>query len=204
MSNLVVIAKYSFSHEANFAKMQLEASGIPAFISDEYTINMQWLYSDAMGGVRLFVSTSNAEKALEILNDETPIEFDFEEETESETDETKSIDTTQTNQVSTDLNPVIKLGYAAVKFICWILLFRTIYFSMYVFSSDGFFNAVITLLYFGWIPSSVLYFFYKYHNNGKGVFFKSIVKFVLPFLAKSILIISGFLFLIWCIKYLTN
>ncbi len=65
---MIVIARYSFPHQALLAKSSLEAAGIPCFIADEYTINMQWLYSDAMGGVRLFVEKADAEKALEILN----------------------------------------------------------------------------------------------------------------------------------------
>lgn len=65
---LVTIARYSFPYEAQIAKSQLDASGIPAFIADEHTINMQWLYSDAMGGVRLQVLQEHAAEAQSILN----------------------------------------------------------------------------------------------------------------------------------------
>ncbi len=65
---MIVIARYSFPHQALLAKSSLEVAGIPCFIADEYTINMQWLYSDAMGGVRLFVEEADVEKALEVLN----------------------------------------------------------------------------------------------------------------------------------------
>lgn len=54
-NNLIEIASFSHPHEAHIAKASLEAAGIPAFISDEHTINMQWLYSSALGGVRLLV-----------------------------------------------------------------------------------------------------------------------------------------------------
>lgn len=66
---LVTIASFSFPHEAHLAKAQLEAAGIPSFIADEHTINMQWLYSDAMGGVRLQVLAELADEAKEILSE---------------------------------------------------------------------------------------------------------------------------------------
>ncbi len=64
---MIVIARFEYPHEAQIAKMNLEAAGITAFIADENTINMQWLYSNAMGGVRLFVSPEDIEDAQAIL-----------------------------------------------------------------------------------------------------------------------------------------
>lgn len=66
---LVTIASFSFPHEAHLAKAQLDAAGIPGFIADEYTINMQWLYSNAMGGVRLQVPAEFAEEAQALLTE---------------------------------------------------------------------------------------------------------------------------------------
>ena len=65
---LTTIASFSFPYEAHIAKSHLESENIPAFIADEHTINMQWLYSDAMGGVRLQVPTPLAKRANEILS----------------------------------------------------------------------------------------------------------------------------------------
>ncbi|WP_444908981.1 putative signal transducing protein [Microbulbifer sp. TRSA005] len=64
---LVTVARFSFPYEAQIAKARLESEGISAFIADEHTVNMQWLYSNAMGGVRLQVSESDLDKAHEIL-----------------------------------------------------------------------------------------------------------------------------------------
>ena len=75
---LVTIARYSFPYEAQIAKSQLDASGIPAFIADEHTINMQWLYSDAMGGVRLQVLQEHVADAQSILSDSAPINPEIE------------------------------------------------------------------------------------------------------------------------------
>ena len=61
------VASYSFSHEAYIAKARLEAEEIPVFITDEHTINMQWLYSSALGGVRLLVPSAYEKEARDIL-----------------------------------------------------------------------------------------------------------------------------------------
>ncbi len=71
---LVTIATFSFPHEAHLAKAKLDAFGIPSFIADEHTINMQWLYSNAMGGVRLQVPSELAAQAQEALNEPVEIE----------------------------------------------------------------------------------------------------------------------------------
>lgn len=64
---LVEIASYSFPHEAHVARASLDAAGIRSWLTDEHTINMQWLYSNALGGVRLHVRRADAEAAREIL-----------------------------------------------------------------------------------------------------------------------------------------
>lgn len=64
---MITIARYSLPLEAQIARASLEAAGIPAFIADEHTINMNWLYSDALGGVRLQVPEAHAEEALALL-----------------------------------------------------------------------------------------------------------------------------------------
>ena len=67
MGQLVVVARYSYPLEAQIAKSNLEAAGISAHIADVHTINTNWLYSDALGGVRLMVDSDNVQEAEEIL-----------------------------------------------------------------------------------------------------------------------------------------
>ena len=67
MSELKTIASFSFAHEAHLAKSKLEASSIPAFIKDEHTITMNWLYSNALGGVKLQVLEDQDGEAIDIL-----------------------------------------------------------------------------------------------------------------------------------------
>lgn len=64
---LTTIATYSLPYEAQIARAKLDSEGIPAYIADEHTINMQWLYSNALGGVRLQVPQSFAQQAIEVL-----------------------------------------------------------------------------------------------------------------------------------------
>lgn len=64
----VVIASYSYPHEAQIAKSQLEAAGIIVRIENEHTINMYWLYSNALGGVRLLVLQQFAEEAYALIH----------------------------------------------------------------------------------------------------------------------------------------
>ncbi|MCW8884986.1 MAG: DUF2007 domain-containing protein [Motiliproteus sp.] len=66
---MVTIACFSLPIDAQIARAKLESEGIPAYVADEHTINMQWLYSDAMGGVRLQVPTSCVERARSLLQE---------------------------------------------------------------------------------------------------------------------------------------
>ena len=53
---LVTAAHYSFPWE-----------GITAFVADEHLVTMNWLYSNAVGGVRLRVLAEDVEPALPLL-----------------------------------------------------------------------------------------------------------------------------------------
>ena len=70
---LVTIATFSFPHEAQFARMRLEAMDIPSFIADEHTVSVNWLYSDAIGGIRLQVPAAFAAQARDVLDE--PVEI---------------------------------------------------------------------------------------------------------------------------------
>lgn len=66
----VTVGSYSFPYEAHLARAKLESEGIPAFVADEHTINMQWLYSQALGGVKVQVPEDFAEQARELLEED--------------------------------------------------------------------------------------------------------------------------------------
>ncbi len=74
---LKIVATYSMPYQAHLAKSRLETEGISAFIRDEHLISIDWLYSPALGGVKLEVPEGQWEEAKQIL--ETSIPNDLEE-----------------------------------------------------------------------------------------------------------------------------
>src|SRR4029453_7516835 len=64
---LVFVASFDNPLLANIAKGRLEAEGIAAFLHNERTIEMQWLWANASGGIGLLVSPADAERARIIL-----------------------------------------------------------------------------------------------------------------------------------------
>jgi DNA-directed RNA polymerase subunit M/transcription elongation factor TFIIS len=65
--SLITVATFSQAVEAHIAKGRLEAEGIDCFIADENIVNMNWLYSNAVGGVKLRVREPDVKRALEIM-----------------------------------------------------------------------------------------------------------------------------------------
>ena len=54
-------------------RIRLEAVGIPAYVQDEYMVQMDWLYSNAIGGVRVQVADSDLEDTREFLAADSPL-----------------------------------------------------------------------------------------------------------------------------------
>lgn len=66
---LITIAQFRDLPEAGLAKSKLEASGILCFLDNEYTVGVNWLYSNAIGGVKLNVPEEYAEEAKAIIEE---------------------------------------------------------------------------------------------------------------------------------------
>lgn len=49
-------------------RCRLEAAGLTAYIRDEYTVQMNWMLSNAVGGVSVEVADEDLEAAREIMN----------------------------------------------------------------------------------------------------------------------------------------
>lgn len=78
-SKQVTIATFSHPTEAYIPKTKLESEGIWAFVADADTVTANWLYSNAIGGVKLRVREKDVERAVAILNQVAdPIEWDEE------------------------------------------------------------------------------------------------------------------------------
>ncbi len=65
---MVTIATFSKPEEAHLLRMRLEAGGIPAFVQDENMVQMNWLYSNAIGGVRVQIWEEDISNAKELLS----------------------------------------------------------------------------------------------------------------------------------------
>jgi hypothetical protein len=65
--DIITIARFSHPQEAHIFSSKLQSAGIPSFVADEYVVTMNWLYSNAIGGVRLQVLKSDAAEARSIL-----------------------------------------------------------------------------------------------------------------------------------------
>jgi ribosomal protein S27AE len=79
---LVTVMAFSTLWEAEMARSRLQAEGVPTFLKDGYTINMDWLLSNALGGVKVQVAEGELTRARQILS--TPFEVDVRDEGTSE------------------------------------------------------------------------------------------------------------------------
>jgi len=59
----IILRRYLWQHEALLAKAMLDSTGVECFLVDEHTIRMQWLWSLALGGVKVLVRPEDADVA---------------------------------------------------------------------------------------------------------------------------------------------
>ena len=67
MDELVTVATYDRATDAHIALGRLAAEGIEARLFDEQTVQMDWLYAIALGGIKLRVSRSDVPAARKVL-----------------------------------------------------------------------------------------------------------------------------------------
>jgi hypothetical protein len=65
---LVALRRFRDLPGALVAKGLLDSAGIKCFLSDENTVRMDWLWSNALGGVRLWVREDDVAQAVELLD----------------------------------------------------------------------------------------------------------------------------------------
>jgi DNA-directed RNA polymerase subunit M/transcription elongation factor TFIIS len=85
VDRLVVAATFLEPNQAHVVRSRLEAEGIRAALDGEHHISMDWLISNAIGGVKLLVHERDLESAKRILQETCPSIRD--EETGDETDD---------------------------------------------------------------------------------------------------------------------
>lgn len=64
---MVVLQRFHDTTEAHMVRAFLEGSGIQCSLWDENIVTLEWMYSHAVGGVRLCVSPEDELRALELL-----------------------------------------------------------------------------------------------------------------------------------------
>ncbi len=63
----IAVASYSQPVQAHLARTRLEAEGIPCVVGDEHLVRVDWLLSNAVGGVKLMVPRAEIERARDAL-----------------------------------------------------------------------------------------------------------------------------------------
>jgi Putative prokaryotic signal transducing protein len=67
---LIAVRRFRDLPEALVAKGVLDSAGVKCFLSDENTVRMDWLWSNALGGVRLWVREDELPEAATLLSPE--------------------------------------------------------------------------------------------------------------------------------------
>ena len=65
--DLVTVHNANWIHDALFVKSVLEGDGIDAFVPDEHTLSVDPALGAALGGVRVQVRASDAERARHVI-----------------------------------------------------------------------------------------------------------------------------------------
>ncbi|MCP5419426.1 MAG: DUF2007 domain-containing protein [Gammaproteobacteria bacterium] len=73
---MVTIASFDFLPLAEIARGRLRAEGIDCRLADQHLVQTDWLYSLAVGGIKLQVAAEDAERAHAILNSDFSGELD--------------------------------------------------------------------------------------------------------------------------------
>ncbi|MEN9907712.1 MAG: hypothetical protein RLZZ540_853 [Bacteroidota bacterium] len=75
-SFFTLIGRYQYTSEALIYKGKLESEGIVVFIRDNAVIDANPLYSNAVGGVKLYVENKDLVSAQEILSQISKVSLD--------------------------------------------------------------------------------------------------------------------------------
>ena len=68
MTKYVTVGAYNNPIEAHLARGRLEVEGIPALLAHEHHVWANWVYSQALGGVKVQVPAEHAVAAAKILD----------------------------------------------------------------------------------------------------------------------------------------
>lgn len=69
MKDFIPIAKFTYEHEYSVLRLLLEQAQIQYFFKNETMMSIVPFYSNALGGIILFVHEKDKEKAIKIIED---------------------------------------------------------------------------------------------------------------------------------------
>jgi hypothetical protein len=67
--SLVTVATFDNLSDAHIYRGKLEANGIPCQLENENMVHINWLYANAVGGIKLKVSEQDVQIALSLINE---------------------------------------------------------------------------------------------------------------------------------------
>ncbi|MCF7853879.1 MAG: DUF2007 domain-containing protein [Candidatus Pacebacteria bacterium] len=65
---MITIASFDNTEEAELLRIRLEQEGITAHIADAAVVTLNWMYSNAVGGVKVQVAEQDLAKAKNVLD----------------------------------------------------------------------------------------------------------------------------------------
>jgi hypothetical protein len=155
---MVTIATFDQAAKARIAENVLKEAGIPAAVADETVVAMEWLLSNAVGGVKLQVWEDDADRAVDTLERElgehgeglgqpSPEEFAAEAEAATPEDDTLVPEPSAPDQP--EVPPTEREAYARRAFYAALfgvvmppLLFYAIYLAQVALFGKGALNAL--------------------------------------------------------------
>lgn len=67
MKNFILVATFTYPHECYVLKLILEDQDIPYYLENETMVGISPFYSNALGGIKLFVHSDYVEYVKDIL-----------------------------------------------------------------------------------------------------------------------------------------
>lgn len=68
---LIRVRSFQLRGEAELCRMLLEQEGIKAYIDGEHFSGVNWLWTNAGGGIKIFVSQADEARAKELVDEQT-------------------------------------------------------------------------------------------------------------------------------------
>jgi hypothetical protein len=76
MNSIVTVATFDFLPDAEIAKGRLLTEGIQCRLADQHLVQTDWLYSIAVGGIKVQVQAQDADRARAILEQDFSHDLD--------------------------------------------------------------------------------------------------------------------------------